>query len=98
MSEAEQAYAAHLQAAKELHQAQMHMMWSKRAIRTLDDELSMATAAAAAATELVDRKCKTAATAEDDFNTTTRMTSNCYGTEERVSRLLSDPPRLFQEG
>ncbi len=55
MQEAEQAYAAHLQAAKELHQAQMHMMRSKRAIQTLNDELSKATAAATAATELVDR-------------------------------------------
>jgi hypothetical protein len=92
MKEAEQAYATHLQAAKELHQVQMHMMRSKRAIRKLNDELSKATAAAAAATELVDRKRKAAATAEDDFNAITRMTRNCYGTEERSQSPSPESP------
>ncbi len=53
MKEAEQAYASHLWATEELHQEQMNMMRWKRAIRTLNDKLSNATAAAADATELV---------------------------------------------
>lgn len=80
MKEAEVAYAAHLQAAKELHQAQMDMMRSKRAIRTLNDQLSKATAAAAKATELVDRKRKAADAAAEDFDSTARMTRHCYST------------------
>ena len=78
----EQAYAAHLLAAKELHQAQMQMMRSKRAIRTLNDEFVQATTAAVKATELVDRKRKATAAAEEDFNATSRMTRHCYGTAE----------------
>ena len=78
MKEAEQAYAAHLQAAKELHRAQMQMIRSKRALRMLNDELSNATAAAAKATELVARKRKAADAAADGFNATARLTWHCY--------------------
>ena len=81
MKESEAAYAAHLKAAKELHQAQIAMMRSKRAVRALNDELAKANAAAASATELVDRKRKAADAAADDFETTSRMTRGCYGTE-----------------
>ncbi len=101
MQEAEQAYAAHIITSKELHQAQLQMMQSKRAIRALNDELSKATAVAAAATELVDRKRKAAAAAKDDFNSTARMTRRRRRGEEaplnaqipRVPRCL---PRLLQ--
>jgi len=37
MKESEAAYAAHLKAAKELHQAQVAMMRSKRAVRAPND-------------------------------------------------------------
>ena len=86
MKEAEQAYAAHIRATEELHQAQMNMMRRKRAIRTLNDELSNATAAAADATELVDRKRKAAAAAAQDFELATQMTRGCYGTEAKRSK------------
>ena len=86
MKEAEQAYAAHLRATEELHQAQMNMMRRKRAIRTLNDELSNATAAAADATELVDRKRKAAAAAAQDFELATQLTRDCYGTEAKRSK------------
>ena len=79
--EAELAYANHMIAAKELHEAQMRMMTAKRAIRALNDELSQATVAAASATELVDRKRKAAAAAAEDFKHTSEMTRGCYGTE-----------------
>ena len=81
MRESDAAYAAHLKAAKELHQAQIAMMRSKRAVRALNDELAKANAAAASATELVDRKRKAADAAADDFEATSRMTRGCYGTE-----------------
>jgi hypothetical protein len=81
MKESEAAYAAHLKAAKELHQAQVAMMRSKRAVRALNDELAKANAAAASATELVDRKRKAVDAAADDFEATSRMTRSCYGTE-----------------
>ena len=86
MKEAEQAYVAHLRATEELHQAQMNMMRRKQAIRTLNDELSNATAAAADATELVDRKCKAEAAAAQDFELATQMTRECYGTEAKRSK------------
>ncbi len=69
----------------------MHMMMSKREIRTLNDELSKATAAAAAATELGDRKLKATAAVEEIFNTTARMTSNCYDTEVKRSSQAPSP-------
>jgi len=81
VKESEAAYAAHLKAAKELHQAEVAMMRSKRAVRALNDELAKATATAASATELVDRKRKAADAAADDFEATSRMTRGCYGTE-----------------
>ena len=86
MKEAEQAYAAHIRATEELHQAQMNMMRRKRAIWTLNDELSNATAAAADATELVDRKRKAAAAAAQDFELATQLTRDCYGTEAKRSK------------
>ena len=86
MKETEQAYAAHIRATQELHQAQMNMMRRKRAIRTLNDELSNATAAAADATELVDRKRKAAAAAAQDFELATQLTRDCYGTEAKRSK------------
>jgi hypothetical protein len=67
MKESEAAYAAHLKAAMELHQAQVAMMRSKRAVRALNDELAKATAAAASTTELVDRKRKAADAAAEGF-------------------------------
>ena len=81
MKESDAAYAAHLKAAKELHQAQIAMMRSKRAVRALNDELAKANATAASATELVDRKRKAADAAADDFEATSRLTRGCYGTE-----------------
>jgi hypothetical protein len=81
MKESEAAYAAHLKAAKELHQAEVAMMRSKRAVRALNDELAKANATAASATELVDRKRKAAVAAAGDFEATSRMTRGCYGTE-----------------
>lgn len=81
MKESEAAYAAHLKAAKELHLAQVAMMRSKRAVRALNDELAKANAAAASATELVDRKRKAADAAADGFEATSQMTRGCYGTE-----------------
>lgn len=86
MKEAEQAYAVHLRATEELHQEQMNMMRRKRAIRTLNDELSNATAAAANATELVDWKRKAAAAAAQDFELATQMTRDCYGTDAKRSK------------
>jgi hypothetical protein len=59
----------------------MQMIRSKRAIWSLNDELSKATAPAAAATELVDRKRKAAAATEDDLNSFAGLTRSCYGTE-----------------
>ena len=57
------------------------MMTAKRAIRSLNDELTKATATAAAATELVDRKRKAADSAAADFKFTSEVTRGCYGTE-----------------
>ncbi len=84
--EAELAYTNHVMAAKELHDAQMRMMTAKRAIRSLNDKLTEATAAAAAATELVDRKCKAADDAECAFNGAVSLTRDCYGTEEKCRK------------
>jgi hypothetical protein len=52
----------------------LQMMRSKRANRTPNDELSNATAAAAEATELVDRKRKAASAASQDFELASHMT------------------------
>ena len=79
MKESEAAYAAHLKASKELHQAEVAMMRSKRAVRALDAELEKAKAAAASATEIVDRKRKAADEASADFDSTARITRHCYG-------------------
>ena len=79
--EAEEAYANHMIASRELHDAEMRMMTAKRAIRSLNDELTKATATAAAATELVDRKRKAADSAAADFKFTSEVTRGCYGTE-----------------
>jgi hypothetical protein len=81
MKESEAAYAAHLKASNELHQAEVAMMRSKRTVRALDAELDKAKAAAAAATEIVDRKRKAADEAAADFDSTARITRHCYGTE-----------------
>ena len=94
MKEAEQAYAAHLRATQELHQAQMNMMRRKRVIRTLNDDLSKATAAAADATALVDRKRKAAAAAAQDFELATQLTRDCYGTEAKRSKRPPKRPPL----
>ena len=81
MKESEAAYAAHLKASNELHLAEIAMMRSKRAVRALSAELSKANAAAASATEIVDRKRKAADEAAADFDSTARITRHCYGTE-----------------
>jgi hypothetical protein len=61
----------------------MQIMWSKRAIQTLNDELSNATAKA---TELADRKRKAADAAAEGFNlnATARLTRQAgYATKEK---------------
>ena len=80
MMESNAAYAAHVKASEELHQAQVAMMLSKCAICALNDELTKASAATAAATELVDRRRKAADAASQDFLLTSQMTRACYGT------------------
>ena len=84
MKESEAAYAAHLKASNELHQAEVAMMRSKRTVRALDAELDKAKAAAAAATEIVDRKRKAADDAAADFDSTARITRHCYGMVARA--------------
>ena len=79
MKESEAAYAAHVKASNELHLAEMAMMRSKRAVRTLNAELNKATADAVSATEMVDRKRKAADDAAADFDSTARITRHCYG-------------------
>jgi hypothetical protein len=81
MEESEAAYAAHIKASNELHEAEIAMMRSKRAVRALNAELNKATAEAASATEIVDRKRKAADEAAADFDSTARITRHCYGTE-----------------
>ena len=73
MEESEAAYAAHVKASNELHEAEMAMMRSKRAVRALNTELDKATAAAAAATEIVDRKRKAADEAAAGFDSSVRL-------------------------
>ena len=73
------AYAAHIKASNELHLAEIAMMRSKRAVRTLNAELNKATADAVSATEIVDRKRKAADEAAADFDSTARITRHCYG-------------------
>jgi hypothetical protein len=93
-TEAKQAYAAHFQATKELHQAQIQVMRPKRTIRTLNDELSHATAAAAEATELselADRKRKAESAATQDFELASQMTRDV--TELRPSAAERSPRR-----
>jgi hypothetical protein len=67
------------------------MMRSKRAVRFFSDELAKATAAATAATSLVDRKRKAADAADEDFKTTSRMTRHCYGTGKSPSYYSCSP-------
>ena len=83
MEESEAAYAAHVKASNELHEAEMAMMRSKRAVRALNDELDKATAAAASATEIVDRKRKAADEAAAGFDSRAQITRGCYGTESK---------------
>ena len=83
MEESEAAYAAHVKASNELHEAEMAMMRSKRAVRALNTELDKATAAAAAATEIVDRKRKAADEAAAGFDSRAQITRGCYGTESK---------------
>ena len=84
MKESEAAYAAHVKASNELHLAEMAMMRSKRAVRTLNAELNKATADAVSATEMVDRKRKAADDAAADFDSTARITRHCYGMVARA--------------
>jgi hypothetical protein len=78
------AYAAHIKASNELHLAEIAMMRSKRAVRTLNAELNKATADAVSATEIVDRKRKAADEAAADFDSTARITRHCYGMVARA--------------
>ena len=78
------AYAAHIKASNELHLAEIAMMRSKRAVRTLNAELNKATADAVSATEMVDRKRKAADDAAADFDSTARITRHCYGMVARA--------------
>jgi hypothetical protein len=87
--ETELAYTLHVTAAKVLHDAQMRMRTAKRAIQSLNNELTKATAAAAV-TKLVDRKRKAAEAAECGFNAVASMTRECYGTEDG-RRVRSNP-------
>ena len=79
MKESEAAYAAHLKASKELHQATVAMMRSRHAASALRAELDKANAAAASATETVDRKRKAADEAAADFDSCARIARHCYG-------------------
>ena len=79
MKESEAAYAAHLKASKELHQATVAMMRSRHAASALRAELDKANAAAASATETVDRKRKAADEAAADFDSCAQIARHCYG-------------------
>lgn len=72
-------YETHVMASRELHEAQQHLMKTKRAMQRLESELREAKAAAVDATAAVDRKRKAAADAEDDFNADIRLARHCYG-------------------
>jgi hypothetical protein len=84
--DSEAANSTHLKAAKALHQAQVAMMRSKRAVRARNDELAKATAAAASATELVDRKRKAMLR-----RMTLRRHRGRYGTEANHDRPSAAP-------
>jgi hypothetical protein len=75
-------YETHVMASRGLHEAQQHLMKTKRMMQRLESELSdlrEAKAAAVDATAAVDRKRKAAADAEDDFNADIRFARHCYG-------------------
>ena len=73
----------------------LHMMLSKTAIPTHNDELSQATAAVAHAIALVNWNCNAAMATEDseDFNSSASITWHCYGTDaqRRNSPLPASP-------
>jgi hypothetical protein len=72
-------YETHVMASRGLHEAQQHMMKTKRMMQRLESRLREAKAAAVDATAAVDRKRKAAADAEDDFNADIRLARHCYG-------------------
>jgi hypothetical protein len=71
-------YEAHVVASRELHEAQQHLMKSKRAMQRIEAKLCEAKAAAVDATAAVDRKRKKMADAEEDFNSGIRLSRHCY--------------------
>ena len=91
MKESEAAYAAHLKASKELHQATVAMMRSRHAASALRAELDKANAAAASATETVDRKRKAADEAAADFDSCARIARHCYGSNAAEEHESQDP-------
>ena len=91
MKESEAAYAAHLKASKELHQATVAMMRSRHAASALRAELDKANAAAASATETVDRKRKAADEAAADFDSCARIARHCYGSKAAEEHESQDP-------
>jgi hypothetical protein len=72
-------YETHVMASRELHEAQQHLMKTKRMMQRLESDLREAMAAAVDATAAVDRKRKAAADAEDSFNSDVRLARHCYG-------------------
>ena len=92
MKESEAAYAAHLKASKELHQATVAMMRSRHAASALRAELDKANAAAASATETVDRKRKAADEAAADFDSCARIARHCYGSKAAAEEHESQDP------
>jgi hypothetical protein len=72
-------YETHVMASRGLHEAQQHLMKTKRIMQRLESDLREAKEAAVDATAAVDRKRKAAADAEDDFNADIRLARHCYG-------------------
>ena len=92
MKESEAAYAAHLKASKELHQATVAMMRSRHAASALRADLDKANAAAASATETVDRKRKAADEAAADFDSCAQIARHCYGSKAAAEEHESQDP------
>ena len=77
-------YETHVVASRELHEAQQHLMKTKRMMQRLESDLREAKAAAVDATAAVDRKRKAAADAEDGFNSDIRSARHCYGLQSAL--------------
>ena len=77
-------YETHVVASRELHEAQQHLMKTKRMMQRLESDLREAKAAAVDAIAAVDRKRKAAADAEDGFNSDIRSARHCYGLQSAL--------------